>query len=94
MSQYCGKREFQRWSRWQGALNPHVNDHTAVCIVKKHGQEEYRLITHTAAIGPRNTVYPLMNDKNLGAEASISQGHKAHPPIKAQMTCPLRILMY
>jgi hypothetical protein len=47
-----------------------------------------------AAKGPRNTVYPLMKDKNLGAEASISQGHKTHPPRIAQITWPRRMLMY
>lgn len=50
--------------------------------------------THIPANGPKNTVYPAMNVKNPGALARISQGQSAHPPINAQMTCPLLILMY
>jgi hypothetical protein len=44
--------------------------------------------------GPKNTVYPDMNDINFGADASISQGHRAHPPKIAQSTCPRLILIY
>jgi hypothetical protein len=49
--------------------------------------------TYNAAKGPRNTVYPDMKVKNPGALERISQGHKAHPPMMAQIICPLRILI-
>lgn len=51
-------------------------------------------MTHIAANGPKNTVYPLINDKNFGAEAKISQGHNAQPPIIAQMIWPLLMFRY
>ena len=46
----------------------------------------------SATIIPENTLYPFMNDKNPCALARISQGHSAHPPRTAQITCPRRML--
>ncbi len=51
-------------------------------------------VTIIPANGPKNTVYPLMNVKNPCALAKISHGTNPHPPISAQMICPLRMLTY
>lgn len=92
MSQYYESGVVQSWNKCKITACSRRRPYYVLRCQER--QEEIELISHMAAIGPKNTVYPPMNDKNFGADAKISQGHRAHPPIIAQITCPRRMLMY
>ena len=56
-------------------------------------QQKENIVTHIPAKGPKNTVYPDIKERNPGADAKISQGHRTQPPISAQITCPRLMLI-
>jgi hypothetical protein len=71
----------------------HLRSYCNITVFSKDHSPE-KAVTHTPANGPRNTVYPDMNDKNPGADDRISHGQSAHPPSIAQIIWPRMMLTY